>query len=303
MYIENQNTEKVKFKVSVFPGYVQIRSPFKWKRSPGKRGKVKGYSRDSHRRLKKTLFSVSEYPTHFISLTYPGEFPKDPRKWKRDLDVFGKALLREFPGTCDIWKLEPQKRGAPHFHLLVWLRNNKKSYWELCKWVSETWYRVVGSGDKKHLDAGTNVIDIEYQCRKNKKSKRKILMLYVSKYFSKEFLKNDLPLCWQYPGRFWGVHGRENFPRSSLLYNADFKVDEFIQLRRFVKRWLRSIGRKSKLKKKVKSMNRFIKFLSNALSFTVFIPAEPLIRFLLSLRSSGFCLSFPDFDEDLLFCF
>lgn len=54
----------------------------------------------------------------FITLTYGQNFPA-PREAKRHLDNFIKRLRRKHDGLSGFWRLEFQKRGAPHFHLLL----------------------------------------------------------------------------------------------------------------------------------------------------------------------------------------
>lgn len=97
---------------------------------PGKRGVVKRFSEGSRRRLMRNLArtKVEEVPI-MVTLTYPDDFPGNPREWKADLDRFQKRLVREHPKACGFWKLELKRRQsgvesvgkvAPHFHLLIW---------------------------------------------------------------------------------------------------------------------------------------------------------------------------------------
>ena len=50
-----------------------------------------------------------------VTLTYPKVFPACPRTWKKHLDIFLKRLRRAYTFQAVVWKLEPQRRGAPHF--------------------------------------------------------------------------------------------------------------------------------------------------------------------------------------------
>ena len=107
----------------------------------------------------------------FITLTYPSRFPNG-RQAKRDLDVFWKRFVRVYPAAACIWKLEPQKRGAPHFHLIV-LGVEFIPH----EWIAKAWYEVVGSRDIRHFAAGTEVRRVKsYQHAVH----------YVSKYIAKE---------------------------------------------------------------------------------------------------------------------
>lgn len=143
----------------------------------------------------------------FLTLTYPGCFPHDSKTWKRDLDVFWKRVTRVYPGASAEWKLEPQKRGAPHYHLLVYgIPYGRK----VIEFLSVIWYEVVGSGDKRHLWAGTRLEWI--------RSRRGIKSYAGKRYMGKELSSDHLQRLsesvrgWAKPGRFWGVLGRVNLP-------------------------------------------------------------------------------------------
>ena len=106
-----------------------------FQRPVSERGKCKGFSFGSRRRLLDRLNSVSvaaELPC-FLTLTVPdevfcddcGEFAKRAKRW---LDTFLKRLRRVEPKSCGFWRIEWQARksGAhegklvPHFHMLLW---------------------------------------------------------------------------------------------------------------------------------------------------------------------------------------
>jgi hypothetical protein len=128
----------------------------------------------------------------FITLTYPADFPGEWTEWKRHLDVWLHRVVRKFPRAAGVWKLEPQQRGAPHFHLLV-----LGVPFIAGTWLSRTWFEVVGSGDVRHLRAGTNV-----QLARSHKG----VLAYAAKYTSKS---DALPPGWRGGvGRFWGVFHR-----------------------------------------------------------------------------------------------
>jgi hypothetical protein len=130
----------------------------------------------------------------FITLTYPRAWPGEWQKWKRDLDNMLHRFKRKFPHFGAVWKLEPQKRGAPHFHLLaVGVPFIAKV------WLSQAWYDVVASRDPKHLAAGTQV-----QLARSHRG----VVSYAAKYAAK---RQELPPDWQEGvGRWWGVTGRDN---------------------------------------------------------------------------------------------
>lgn len=171
------------------------------------RGKVREFSRKSRKRLLDLTSTLrrDDLPI-LVTLTYPGEFSGDSKVWKRDLDAFAKRLERSDWGpSYFVWKLEPQKRGAPHFHLLLWGIKASPSFRE---WLSQTWFEVVGSGDPRHLRAGTNAEWV--------RSHRGV-MRYASKYLGKVIPGREVE-GWDRPGRFWGERFKANRPRGRLLY-------------------------------------------------------------------------------------
>lgn len=172
----------------------------KTKSTQAERGEIKVFSKASRRRvlqlvgtLKRTEISI------FVTTTYPDNFERNPKKVKKHLDNFFKRLLRKFPDAIILWRLEPKKRKsgnnigeiAPHFHLLVWNVDYKK----LREWIPQNWYEVVGSGDEKHLAAGTRVERV--------RSSRGVLF-YTSKYICKS--DSYVMAGW---GRYWGVVNRD----------------------------------------------------------------------------------------------
>jgi hypothetical protein len=118
-----------------------------------KRGRVGDFSVKARGRLMDLCARIRrDAMALFVTLTYPRSWAGDPKIWKRDLDAFGKWMRRGFPGCSFIWKLEPQQRGAPHYHLLVW--GIPFLHHEL---LARRWFEVVGSNDPAHLAAGARV--------------------------------------------------------------------------------------------------------------------------------------------------
>lgn len=171
----------------------------------GKRGKIKGFSFASRRRLMQTIARIrldAELPM-FVTLTYPDRFPS-PIESKKHLDIFIKRLLRAFPNIGAIWKLEPQERGAPHYHMLVW----GVPLHDLVSFVVPAWYEIAGDGDVNHLYFHLGALGNK-PCVQEVYSRNGVLR-YASKYLGKTFEVAG----WDeiYPGRFWAVVQKENIP-------------------------------------------------------------------------------------------
>jgi hypothetical protein len=171
----------------------------------GIRGKVKGFSFASRRRLMYTIAKIrldAELPM-FITLTYPNKFPS-PMESKKHLVRFIKRLRRAFPEIGFIWKLEPQERGAPHYHILAWGVSEN----DLQEFVPGAWHEIAGGDDAFHLMFHKGQLGNQHCV--NAVRSRNGVMRYASKYLGKTF---DVA-GWDeiYPGRFWSVVNAKNIP-------------------------------------------------------------------------------------------
>jgi len=183
----------------------------------GLRGRVCGFSRASRRRLLRTLGRVNQAAVPlFVTLTYPAVWPSDGAVVKIHFDRWVKRLHRAFPAAGVVWKLELQRRGAPHFHCLVW----GAEYAELLAWASRAWYECVGSADERHLRAGVRVERLRTW---------RGVRSYASKYLGKTGDWGDL-------GRVWGVRYRDNIPWAEAVrvYCSDRQA---ARLMRYLRRY------------------------------------------------------------------
>lgn len=170
-----------------------------------------------------------------ITLTFPDDFPKDGQQVKYMLHRFSLAFLRAYGKKPVIWRQEFQDRKsgshkgewAPHFHLLEW---GVQPTVEGRAWLSVTWFKIVASGDEKHLRAGTRWEPIENWPH---------LLCYVSKYMAKLEEFADIPE----PGRAWGVWNRELLPIK--LVSDEIPDDRFFAVRRVLRKYIERVsGRK-----------------------------------------------------------
>ena len=190
--------------------------------SCGDGGVVAEFSRKSKARLGRAVASIDFYTplkatpgskiVH-ITLTYPGDWETvcpDPATLKAHLDAFARRYLRAFGVKLHcVWKREFQRRGAPHLHLLVVTEGRTLAGHGLHRWVSRAWFDVVGSGDRRHLRAGTRC-DWAQGLRMSDAHR-------AAAYFSGYTASKDkdyqevLPYGWRNEngsaGRWWGVRG------------------------------------------------------------------------------------------------
>jgi hypothetical protein len=175
-------------------------------RGGGIRDKVRGFSRASRRNLLLRLASINRRAFRafkgrmiFVTLTYPCEYPEDPELCKRHLKALRKRLQREYKSFAAFWRLGIQKRGAWHFHLLLFVGPSIGPIGELRRFISSSWYEVTGKVSEGHLHAGTRVDAVK---------KWKEATSYVERYMAKP---EEFPKGLQ-TGRIWGIWNRELLP-------------------------------------------------------------------------------------------
>ena len=184
-----------------------------------------------------------------VTLTYPGDWEvaaPDGASVKRHMVLWRKRFQREYgEPACGIWKLEFQRRGAPHIHL--WMAppmSPGRSGRSFGSWLSDAWAQVVDHPDAeqkaRHRLAGT-AIDVRNGL---KACDPKRLAVYFTKHSSpnlhgdKEY-QHIVPELWQQPGhgpgRFWGVYGLKK-----ALAVVEIAQDAYLADRRIVRRWSHS---------------------------------------------------------------
>ncbi len=181
-----------------------------------------------------------------VTLTYPGDWESvapDGARVKRHMVLWRKRFQREWGEPARyIWKLEFQRRGAPHIHL--WMAPPHAvggSGRKFRDWLSEEWADIVAHPDPeqraRHVCAGT-AVDILNGLRA---CDPKRLAIYFTKHSSPNQLSDKeyqhiVPQAWQQPGhgpgRFWGVHGLQ---RATAV--VEIAQDAYLTARRILRRW------------------------------------------------------------------
>lgn len=225
--------------------------------------RIVGWSQKSRTRMISTFSELDwsrflEQPgdVAMVTLTYPGDWQAvapDAKTVYAHLNrlriQFQRDWGRELLG---VWKREFQRRGAPHYHLLMvvpegicTVKNpvtSEKVEVDFTGWLAATWARIVAadrsSGERaRHLMAGTGV----HHTRQTFESPRHA-SFYFSKYAaknaadgSKEY-QNSAPAEWVESGagigRFWGVFGLKKVMAVALI-----SADEMIFFGRTLARW------------------------------------------------------------------
>ena len=188
--------------------------------SGGRRGPVVGFSEASRRRARFVLRNAHARWQALVTLTYPSAFP-DGVQAKRHLNAFLTLLRKRYPGLAYFWVLEHQRRGAPHFHLLLSVRVPKR-------WLSQAWAQIVRSGDSRHVRAGTRV-----EAPRSQRGARRYLLKYLT--------KGQTAHLQGWTGRYWGASRGLASPVDS--YAVDLTLRDVGRLLRPLRRWYRSLCR------------------------------------------------------------
>lgn len=172
------------------------------------RGRIRGFSANARRRLMRFMarLRMKGVRATFMTLTFKG-YPSNVQA-KRALHSFLSQISRSFPQSSAVWRMEYQKRGSVHFHLLCF----DMPYWDW-KEVLSTWKRITGQSVAR--------VDIRLV------RSRRGVMSYVSKYIAKVDGKSGKAFFIQVPylhgrrkwrkGRFWGYHNKKCLPLGQKL--------------------------------------------------------------------------------------
>jgi len=180
----------------------------------GRRGCISHYSRGSYKRLLDKLNGLDQREMvcgvwRFITLTFHLAVPP-PREAKKMLKAFRRAYEAAFGRICGFWKLEPQERGAPHFHLLI-MRSSQGDVQAEINWVAHKWHEIAGAGSAYHLALALGQLPRSKPCVEVV-DKFEAVVKYVGKYMAKPIDGAG----WDRPGRWWGTWRDEMLPRTIL---------------------------------------------------------------------------------------
>lgn len=233
-YIELQGRV---FKISLKKNDIRLYKPERDPRNhpQEKRKGITEFSRKSRHRLLEKLNRIDKrafgeaIKPRWITVTYPAEVGhKSWQEGKRDMRALWKRIERMFPKASAIWREEYQKRGEPHFHMVMFNAPISKEK------LKQIWCEVIGYHHPNQQ------VDVQ------KISNFRQIIGYVSKYMAKidnkettrliaavELapasgtadldIKPKLAASKIIDGRVWGVRGEKNIPWAVKMI---FKVVE-----------------------------------------------------------------------------
>jgi hypothetical protein len=212
------------------------------------------WSRKSRARLLKAIADIdhdtwkSTDPWALVTLTLPDHWQAvapDGQAFKTMVEDFRRRWARTIGKWQCVWKLEFQRRGAPHMHLLMKTpetvtvsRYGQDVTMTFKAWLSAEWADVVDHPDAatriRHEAAGTNV-----DHRANDTDPKRVAIYFVkhsSKTQDDKEYQHIVPKEWREPGkgpgRFWGISGL-----GRHVATVELSASRFYELRRMMRRW------------------------------------------------------------------
>lgn len=215
---------------------------------------ISEWSSRSRNRMRQAFASVdfgplqeSGHPLAMVTLTYPGDWLAVAPSGKV-VKAHLRALQMRYKRAVGIplrgaWKLEFQRRGAPHFHVLMPVPAMVKGR-TFEAWLSDAWADIVSAGHcgctgggvccerARHVLAGTGV-DFGTTARSTDPRR---LGIYFLKHSTKDSggkeYQHNVPREWlcdengeatpdRGPGRFWGFWGLPKLVEAVELDAAD----------------------------------------------------------------------------------
>lgn len=203
-----------------------------------RRGKVRGFSAKSRRRLHLLLGKVDAGAgVLFVTLTVSDAVAHDGRSMKEYLRRFKARVARRFPAASMLWRLEcvPRKSGAfvgvavGHYHALLWGVPDQPG---LRDWIADAWSGAVGDVSRTRVEVP----------RSSKRVQGYMSKLYLAKEGDDQVIADV--------GRSWGVLQDDRIPWAAAVVRR-LTYREAVQLLRVLRRWIvagrRSRGRRGKV--------------------------------------------------------
>jgi len=208
---------------------LSVSEPIERQRSGGgKRGDIKAFSSESRLRLFKLMHTLKFKRCTFITLTYPLDFPTDPKIYKSHLQKWRYEIEKRYGKFQTIWRLEFQKRGAPHYHLLC-LDAPFVDVFDL----SNLWADITESTSQIHRKIG---VDVKLVASGND---ARLIMAYLAKYVGKIDDRPNIELE-RGVGRWWGKWNIKEEPPIEIdlpINIGQVVIDRLLEIRKD-KKWI-----------------------------------------------------------------
>lgn len=226
---------------------------------------IKEWSRRSRARMVRAVaeldysgWGIGDGTLAMVTLTLPGMWEvvaPSGAEFKRAIEIF-KTRWERATGSAikGLWKLEFQRRGAPHLHALLrvpaLVNGLRFEQWLSQTWAGicadlahehatvEQWREYLGVHKVRHVLAGTGV---DYSGVRFSDPRR--IAIYFLKHSAKTLddkeYQHQVPTLWREdgagPGRFWGYWGLKR-----AVVGVDLRVEDFVPVARVLRKIARA---------------------------------------------------------------
>lgn len=228
--------------------------------NPVHRDMVKAFSHASSTRMKLLLSKIDMqyYRTRlFFTCTFHNVYPLDKEGLNRYLQALLKRIEYHLPSASIIWRIELQKREAPHFHFLIFFpgKLNAISKIKIASQLKNHWGILT---KKINYFSYSTASDVREMNSNNK------LFIYLAKYSSKQSDK-EIPKLY---GRLWGYRNEFVFREEKYF---EVSKEYFLALKKVILK---------DCYKNFKPSDEFLYNFNCGINVNIFIKPEKIKRFL-----------------------
>ena len=246
---ESTKELKAEIEMSLESFTCKVKNPWAKVRRNGQSANKKpiwGFSMSSAKYLRKILSMVTRGDHPFmISLTMPQIVGS--RKFKKYLQKFADYFRKRHPSYAVIWKLEFQKRGAAHFHLLVWgddlfqLMGVPPADEEHWSW---NWTCILKDDltPEQYYNTVKHGLKVSEPSNPEGQEAIKNYILSITKK-SAHHLKNNQTRSDIHTGRYWGIW-RKSKLNLAIMNTANSCQRKFYQFRRVYRKYHLALAKK-----------------------------------------------------------
>jgi len=235
-FLFSNKNHKRKYVFEIYENYVSYtpptRSPFFKNYVGSHRGEIKTFSPRSRFRLFVLLGKmdhVDNLQAIFVTLTYHYGYRGEERKAQIDFHNYLTRLRLYDPDVQYIWRIELQKRNAPHFHMII-LPGKHHAYFGDNKYVASLnilWHTISDPTSRAHEKYGFKVVPITNYTK---------ACAYLSKYIAKYDVNSPSSGSYKHWGNSRNLPISEPSSHTCIRENAYLVIEE-------IRRWLLKNGK------------------------------------------------------------
>jgi hypothetical protein len=189
------------------------------------RGKIEGFSVAAAARCRDFLITHTVLGARLVSATLTTAEIRTPEEWRRIMKVFRMRLERSL--ISGVWRVELQKRRAPHAHVLLWVPSEREDWQEFLRM---TWLECIGGRDLRGLKLGEREYAAKLQAGADPG-----WVAYMAAHASKH---KQEQLGWL--GKQWGIWGRDRFTQIEPVASAELSGRGLAMYERMLRRWMKA---------------------------------------------------------------